>query len=122
MAHCLCPIIQSLYLLLPPYRCPIVQLKLNLCSYWRLFTKLGYAYVSNFKSDTCQFINHKLVPVQSAPSKACRAYVKDWHAQTVLVQHLVNLRSKGFQPRVNSSTCSAISAETPFHLLHNYIA
>ena len=69
-----------------------------------------------------QFINHKLAPVQSAPSEACRAYVRDWHAQTVLVQRLVNLGSKDFWPRVNSSTCSAISVEAPFYFPHNYIA
>jgi hypothetical protein len=69
-----------------------------------------------------QFINHKLAPVQSAPSEARRACVEDWHAQTVLVQGPVNLGSKGFRPRVKSSTCSAIPAEAQFYFPHNYIA
>jgi len=99
------------------------------------FVKLGFnamlSYVLNClngRKSECdrtragQFINHELAPVQSAPSEACRAYVEDWHAQTVLVQGLVNLGSKGFRPRVKSPTCSAIPAEAHFYFPHNYIA
>ena len=47
---------------------------------------------------------------------------RGWNAQTVLVQGLVNLGSKGFRPRVKTPTCSAIPAEARFYFPHNYIA